>query len=179
MPAAKKSVRSTAPRTPRPPAKQKESATRVLRQFRIVFNTVKTHFRQVERSAGLAGAQVWALSVIRDAPGITVNDLAAAMDVHQSTASNLLRALVARKLVVKKTGDDKRTVRLHILPAGVRALGRAPAPFAGLLPTALTALDPRTLARLEKDLGALIASLDVDEEAGSIPLGQRAPRART
>jgi MarR family transcriptional regulator, organic hydroperoxide resistance regulator len=173
MSAAKKSVRSTATRTSRPAAPQKESATRVLRQFRIVFNAVKTHFRQVERSAGLAGAQVWALSVIRDAPGISVNDLAAAMDVHQSTASNLLRSLVARKLVAKKSGDDKRTVQLHVLPAGVKALGKAPAPFAGLLPAALAGLDPRTLARLEKDLGVLIARLDVDEDTGSIPLGQR------
>ena len=49
-----------------------DSATRVLRQFRIVFNSVKTHFRQVEQAAGLGGAQVWALSVIRDQPGIGV-----------------------------------------------------------------------------------------------------------
>jgi len=39
-------------------------ATRVLRQFRVVFNAVKTHFRQVEREAGVGGAQLWALSVI-------------------------------------------------------------------------------------------------------------------
>jgi len=32
------------------------SSTRVLRQFRVVFNAVKTHFRQVEREAGVGGA---------------------------------------------------------------------------------------------------------------------------
>ncbi|HWJ96252.1 MAG TPA: MarR family transcriptional regulator, partial [Telluria sp.] len=47
-------------------------ATRVLRQFRIVFNAVKTHFRQVEREAGVGGAQLWALSVIERTPGIGV-----------------------------------------------------------------------------------------------------------
>lgn len=34
----------------------KAAAVRVLRQFRIVFNTVKSHFRQVERDTGIGGA---------------------------------------------------------------------------------------------------------------------------
>ena len=67
-----------------------ESSARVLRRFRVVFISIKTHFRQIERKAGVGGAQLWALSVIRDNPGIGVNDVAHAMDVHQSTASNLL-----------------------------------------------------------------------------------------
>ncbi|HAV36987.1 MAG TPA: MarR family transcriptional regulator, partial [Massilia sp.] len=50
-----------------------------LRQFRIVFNAVKNHFRQVERDAGLGGAQLWALSVIAQSPGIGVTDLARAL----------------------------------------------------------------------------------------------------
>ena len=174
MPAATKPVRSRAARAPATAVKRKESATRVLRQFRIVFNAVKTHFRQVEKEAGLAGAQLWALSVIADAPGIGVNDLAAAMDVHQSTASNLLRSLVARKLVaVRKNGADRRMVQLHPLAAGLRLLRTAPGPFAGLLPAALASLDATTLGRLEKDLEAVIAGLGADEDAGSIPLGHR------
>ena len=68
---------------------------RVLRRFRLVFNAVKTHFQQVEKKAGVGGAQLWALSVIHAHPGIGVNSLAAFMDVHQTTASNLVKALVA------------------------------------------------------------------------------------
>src|SRR4051812_28653448 len=77
-----------------------EPAARVLRRFRIVFNAVKTHFQQVEKKAGLGGAQIWAPSIIRSSPGIGVNDLARGMDVHQSTASNLVKTLVERELVV-------------------------------------------------------------------------------
>src|SRR3569832_2449160 len=68
-----------------------EGAMFVLRKLRLVFNTVKGHFREVEKKTGVAGAQVWALAVVRDQPGIGVNDLAKAMDIHQSTASNLLK----------------------------------------------------------------------------------------
>jgi len=150
-----------------------EPATRVLRRFRLVFNAVKTHFREVEKKAGVAGAQLWALSVVRDHPGIGVSDLARAMDVHQSTASNLVKTLLERKLVeARKEGVDRRTVQLHLLPPGAKVLRRAPGPFTGVLPQALAALDTQTLARLDKDLGTLIGALDVDKRDAGIPLGQ-------
>ncbi|HSV33932.1 MAG TPA: MarR family transcriptional regulator [Ramlibacter sp.] len=150
-----------------------EPAARVLRRFRLVFNAVKTHFREVEKKAGVAGAQLWALSVIRDRPGLKLTDLARAMDVHQSTASNLVRTLLERGMVVaEKNGSDRRTVQLHVLPAGTKVLRRAPGPFSGVLPSALANMDSQTLARLDKDLGTLVAALGVDRRGAGIPLGQ-------
>ena len=155
------------------PAARVDPAVRVLRRFRLVFNAVKSHFREVEKKAGVAGAQLWALSVVRDRPGIGVGDLARAMDVHQSTASNLVRSLVERSLVeARKGAADRRSVQLHVLPAGARVLRRAPGPLTGVLPQALAALDARTLARLDRDLATLIAALDVDKRDEGIPLGQ-------
>jgi DNA-binding MarR family transcriptional regulator len=150
-----------------------EPAVRVLRQFRLVFNAVKTHFQQVEKKAGVGGAQLWALSVVQSSKGIGVNDLARAMDVHQSTASNLVRTLVERELIgTERIGADRRTVQLRILPAGGRVLRRAPGPFTGVLPQALASLDAATLARLDKDLGKLITALDADASGANVPLGQ-------
>lgn len=150
-----------------------EPAAQVLRRFRLVFNAVKTHFQQVERKAGVGGAQLWALSIVRDHPDIGVNDLARSMDIHQSTASNLVKTLVARELVAgAKNGADRRAVQLRILPAGRAVLRRAPGPFAGVLPQALSSLDARTLKRLDADLAKLIAALNSDERAANIPLGQ-------
>lgn len=169
MPAAKKA----APRKIAAQGAPVEPAARVLRRFRLVFNAVKNHFREVEKKAGVAGAQLWALSVVRDRPGIGVSDLARAMDVHQSTASNLVKTLLERSLVeARKDGTDRRTVQLHLLPAGSKVLRRAPGPFAGVLPEALAALDSQTLSRLDKDLGTLIDALDVDKRDAGIPLGQ-------
>jgi DNA-binding MarR family transcriptional regulator len=147
--------------------------TRVLRQFRIVFNSVKSHFRQVERDAGLGGAQLWALSVIAQSPGIGVTELARALDIHQSTASNLVRTLSGRGLVASaREGLDRRGVALRTLPAAEAVLQRAPMPFSGVLPGALASLDQATLSRLEHDLGQLIAALGVDEADAQVPLGQ-------
>lgn len=146
---------------------------RVLRQFRIVFNAVKTHFRQVEREAGLGGAQLWALSVIAAQPGIGATGLARELDIHQSTASNLVRGLVERGFVAAaREGVDRRNVALRVLPPGQEVLGRAPQPFSGVLPDALGSLDESTLLRLEQDLGRLIAVLGADAEGAGVPLAQ-------
>jgi MarR family transcriptional regulator, organic hydroperoxide resistance regulator len=154
-------------------ASEPPPATRVLRQFRIVFNSVKSHFRQVEREAGVGGAQLWALSVIQGQPGIGVTGLARELDIHQSTASNLLKALVERGLVAAgREGLDRRSVALRLTAEGTEVLQAAPMPFAGVLPDALSSLDPATLARLEQDLSTLIALLEADEAGAKVPLAQ-------
>lgn len=145
----------------------------VLRRFRVVFNAVKSHFQQIEKQAGVGGAQLWALSVIGANPDIGVNNLAKAMDVHQTTASNLVKSLVLSEMIAaEKKGADRRAVQLRILPAGRRVLRKAPGPFAGVLPDALARLDAETLARLDQDLALLIKLLAADERAASIPLAQ-------
>ncbi len=149
-----------------------DPSARVLRRFRLVFNAVKTHFRAVETKAGISGAQLWALSVVHDHPGIGVSELARAMDVHQSTASNLLRVLIDEGMVVAgRDGEDRRSVQLKTTPRGARALSKAPGPFTGVLPDALGRLDARTLARLDRDLGRLIEELGADERGAGILIG--------
>ncbi|MBI5278065.1 MAG: winged helix-turn-helix transcriptional regulator [Burkholderiales bacterium] len=148
-------------------------AVRVLRQFRVVFNSVRKHFRATEQKVGISGAHVWALSVVDEHPGIGVGDLARAMDVHQSTASNLVRALVAQGLLAtEKDPADRRAVRLAIPAKGKRVLRSAPSPYEGVLPEALQDLKPATLKRLERDLGELIAVLDPEQSGAQIPLGR-------
>jgi DNA-binding MarR family transcriptional regulator len=152
---------------------QNASHARVLQQFRIVFNAVKTHFQQIERQVGVGGAQVWALSVIRERPGIGVNELAAALNIRQPTASNLVKSLARQSLIeVRREGPDRRTVQLHPTAEARRVLRRTPGPFAGVLPQALAALDEETLHRMEHDLGAVIELLGADEKAAAIPLAQ-------
>lgn len=153
-------------------ASMTEASVRVLRQFRIVFNAVKSHFQQVEKLAGVGGAQLLALSAIAAEPGLGVTRLAQAMDVRQSTASNLVRGLVEREPVaVSREGADRRAVQLRLLPAGRRVLRRAPGPLEGVLPKALESLDAATLARLDADLVRLIARLDADHQHSRVPLG--------
>jgi DNA-binding MarR family transcriptional regulator len=161
-----------ATRKRRAPAPEGDAdAVLVLREFRLVFNAVRQHFQQVERATGLGGSQAWALGVVGDRPGIGVTELARAMDIHQSTASNLVRTLTERGLVrAARTGSDRRAVQLTVLPAGARALRKAPGPLAGVLPRALAGLDAATLRRLRRDLATLLAALHPDRRAARTPI---------
>ena len=155
------------------PTRPSAAAARVRRRFRQVFGAVRSHFLQVESKVGISGAQLWAQSVIGAQDTITVGRLASEMDIHQTTASNLIRHLKARELVVGIRDDvDRRAVRLSLTPQGRRLLGEAPGPAAGVLPDALARLDPETLARLDRDLGALLDLLGADARAAKVPLSQ-------
>jgi len=146
-------------------------AAEVLRKFRQIFNAVKNHFQQVEKKVGVGGAQVWALSLIEQNPGIGISKLSTLMDIHQSTASNLIKLLLNSELVsIQKSEIDKRIAELFVSPKGKRLLKKAPAPFSGVLPHALLQLNPKALGRLNSDLTELLNLIQVDESAAKIPL---------
>lgn len=162
-----------APNAPSHQTASQEQAAQVLRQFRVVFNAVRSHFQQVEKRVGIGGAQVWALSVVKQQPGVGVNELARAMDIHQSTASNLVRQLVKRTLVrTEKSTADRRGVQLFIEPTGLQLLQGAPGPYEGVLPEALQRLPSESLGQLQRNLAQLIETLQADEQAGGIPLAE-------
>ena len=80
----------------------------VLKKFRIIFGSVRQHFREVEETCGITGSQLWIMQEVADTPGIGVSDLADNLSIHQSTCSQLVEKLVARKLIDKersKTSD--------------------------------------------------------------------------
>lgn len=80
----------------------------------------------VHSGVQISGAhQFQALSVIRERPGIGVKELARTLDIKQSSASNLVRALLGRDLVAAtRDGPDWRTVALHLQDAGAAVLAR-------------------------------------------------------
>lgn len=148
-----------------------DAALRVLRQFRLVFGAVRRHFSQMEKSAGVGGAPIWAMSLIAQHPGMRVSQLAQAMDIHPSTASNLVRALMDAGYVhSEKSSTDKRVAELYPLPAGHKLLRKVPGPYAGVLPQALRELDTQTLLELENHLALLLEKLEVDERAARTPI---------
>ena len=107
-----------------------EPAARVLCQFRLAFNAVKAHFRQLEKRLGMGGAQVCALHLVQLHPGIGIKGLAQAMAVRQPTASNLVKSLSKQGMLeVCRTGADRRAVQLRVLPSGSRLLLQASSKF--------------------------------------------------
>jgi len=146
-----------------------------LQEFRTIFGSARRHDAEVRQVAGISGAQLWALSAIARTEGMRVNDLAEQMALHQTTASNLINALVQRKLVRRSRDDsDQRVVRLAATTEGKRMLLRAPGPYVGLLFDALRHLDPSDLRRLRKALIVLTTVMRgaAREAAGETLLGE-------
>lgn len=151
---------SRAPRSSRPPSG--DLAIDVLRRFREVFRAAKLHFAAVKRTAGVSGAQLWALSEIHSQPGIRVTELAGKMSLHQSTVSNLVEKLNASGHLQRvREPDDNRIVRLRLTPAGRKVVVRAPGPARGVLPDALERLDDRSLKKLSLALDSLVSAMKV------------------
>jgi DNA-binding MarR family transcriptional regulator len=141
----------------------------VLTQFRVVFRTIRRHYQDVEQRSGITGALLWALSEIAGRPGCLPGELARALAIHQSTASNLLRRLEARGLVIRqRRSGDQRKVQLFATRKGLKVLKAAPQPLIGVLQQALSDLPASNLRALHAQLARLIKAMRI-----------KSPEART
>ncbi len=149
-----------------------DTAAEVLKQFRIIFRSVKKHFQVIERKCGIGGSQLWALATIVDRPGLRVSELGQSLSIHQSTTSNLVEQMVRLGLIRRERDEeDQRVVRLSATPRGIALLARAPQPLIGLLPDALSHLDAQALEGLHASLGHLLSVMKArDESATHTPL---------
>ena len=149
---------------------QPVAMTDVLKRFRVLLRSMEGHYRRVEERSGLGGAQVWALSEIDAAQGLTVGELAKKLAIHVSTASNLVRRLEELKLVTRnRSRKDQRVVQLAATAAGRRKLELAPKPSMGLLQQALSEMPPAELATLGGELDRLLRRMShLDRRAGTL-----------
>jgi MarR family transcriptional regulator, organic hydroperoxide resistance regulator len=151
---------------------QRQQAMQVLRSFRIIFGSVREHFRSVEKACGVSGSQLWILKEVARTPDIGVSELATRLAIHQSTGSQLVEKLVrSGHLVKRRSHDDQRRVGLQVTARGRRTLECAPGPSEGLLPEALSELAAPKLAGLQQSLQWVIAKLDLEvTDAADEPL---------
>jgi MarR family transcriptional regulator, organic hydroperoxide resistance regulator len=144
----------------------------VLKKFRIIFGSVRQHFREVEETCGVTGSQLWILQEVAKTPDVGVSELAERLSIHQSTCSQLVEKLVTRGLVIKeRSKEDQRRVGLCLTEEATRILKNAPGPAEGILPEALQALPESALLALDKSLIEVIGQLSTkDDKLADKPL---------
>lgn len=144
----------------------------VLKKFRIIYGSARQHFREVEKSCGISGSQLWILHEIAKEPGIGVTELSERLSIHQSTCSQLVDKLVVGNLVSKERNkEDQRRVGLKLTSTAEHVLKNAPGPAEGILPEALQALPEPVLLALDKSLVDVIGQLRLhDEKLADKPL---------
>jgi DNA-binding MarR family transcriptional regulator len=140
----------------------------VLRLFRVV----QANMQSLEKQSGLSGAQLWALWQLSVAPGMKVSELAKALFIHLSTASNLLDKLEKRGYLYRqRSGNDSRVVYLHLTPDGQEVVRKLPGPLQGRLRNALQQMPSTQLEELRSGIIALLMQM---EEAASGSEGEKA-----
>lgn len=143
----------------------------MLGQFRMVIKSIRRHYAEVQKRSDISGAHLWALAHIARHPGGRVGDVARALAVHPSTASNLIRALASRGMIVqKRKGEDRRAVQLYPDSKGATALERAPKPLIGVLQQALADLPERSVYALHRHLEELLAAMGSKDRRASAQL---------
>ncbi|MFA6904325.1 MAG: MarR family winged helix-turn-helix transcriptional regulator [Gallionellaceae bacterium] len=150
----------------------KQLSLEVLKKFRIIYGSVRQHFRDVEKTCGVSGSQLWIMQEIANTSGIGVSELAERLSIHQSTCSQLVEKLVARKLIIKeRSSEDQRRVGLYLTATAAKLIKNAPGPAEGVLPEALSALSAEAMQSLDLALEKVIKQLQYrDDKLATRPL---------
>lgn len=137
----------------------------VLKKFRLIYGSVRQHFRDVEQVCGVSGSQLWILQEVANKPGIGVSELADCLSIHQSTCSQLVEKLSTKGLLRKeRSAKDQRRVGLVISDEAGQMIASAPGPAQGILPEALMALPEDVLKALDASLSEVITQLRVRDD---------------
>jgi DNA-binding MarR family transcriptional regulator len=151
---------------------KEQLSLRVLKKFRIIYGSVRQHFREVEQTCGVTGSQLWVMQEIANTSGIGISELAERLSIHQSTCSQLVEKLVVGKLVLKeRSKEDQRRVGLRLTEKAAKLIKMAPGPTEGVLPEALRTLSAETIQILDSSLGKVIEQLQIkDDQLAEKPL---------
>jgi len=152
----------------------KQTSLQVLKKFRIIYGSMRQHFHDVEQTCGVSGSQLWVMQELANTSGIGVSELAERLSIHQSTCSQLVEKLVARKLIDKeRSKEDQRRVGLRLTETAVNLIKTAPGPSEGVLPEALNTLPLEAMQALNSALENVIAQLrNRDDKLANKPLSE-------
>jgi DNA-binding MarR family transcriptional regulator len=155
----------------------------VVNDLRRLFKAIHEYSKAILRKTGLSGPQLWALTVLNDAPALSLNELSERLFAHPSTVSGIVDRLEERH-AVRRTPDpeDGRGIRLSLTPLGRRLVRRSPPPVQLGLRRALEEMQTLQLRRLRLSLDQLVretAARRVEapffdlEADGMSPVGRR------
>jgi DNA-binding MarR family transcriptional regulator len=110
--------------------------------------------------------QFRALVVLSARPGTTMSDLAAALDIHPSTATRLTDRLVRKRLIRRsEVTADRRVTQLHLTAAGRRLVQQVTRRRAQDLADIVGRMPPRALPAVTEALAAFAVA--AGEPAGT------------
>lgn len=124
--------------------------------LRRIVQVLRESSRAAEQRLGVTGAQLFVLRALTDERALSLNALAERTRTHQSTVSVVVKRLVRKNLVRRKTStSDGRRVELELSPQGRALLARAPHAAQDQLIAGIERLSARERGALARGLGSL------------------------
>jgi DNA-binding MarR family transcriptional regulator len=122
---------------------ENDDITRAMDAVRAIVRSLRINTRAIELKIGISLAQLFVLQQVAERPAESLNDLAERTATHQSSVSVVVRRLVDRGLVTRRSSSvDKRRVQIAVTPAGEAILKGAPRTIQIRLMTAMEKMPP-------------------------------------
>ena len=110
--------------SPQRRARRKVSSDTVLEFLRLLWavdHQLQRASKRLTRDLGVTGPQRLAVRMIATHPGLSPQDVAAALYLHKSTVTGILQRLEGQGVIGRAVDPgDKRRARLHLTPHGER-----------------------------------------------------------
>lgn len=137
----------------------------ILDSIRRIVQGLRVSSRMAEKRAGVSGAQLFVLQALAQSKGLSINELAARTQTHQSSVSAVVTKLEERGLILRSRDPrDARRMSLQLSPSGRRLLKKVPATTQERMLAALEAMPARDRARLARLLQSLVAATGLSQK---------------
>jgi MarR family transcriptional regulator, organic hydroperoxide resistance regulator len=157
-------MKATARARPALAPRPNSDVTAIVGGLRRVVRALELYSHEVRRDYGLTAPQLWALKTLAREGPLTVNQLAAHLHVHQSSASLLVNRLEQRGMVRRsRTDADRRFVRIVPTEEALASLAGAPEPAQGRLLHGLSAMPPTRLRNIRRAVEDLVGAMEADD----------------
>lgn len=139
------------------------ASRRTMDALRRLVRVLATSARSAPAAAGISGAQLFLLRQIGATPGLAIGELASRALAGQSTVSEVVSRLVARRLVQRSRGkDDARRVVLTLTRHGAKVIEHVPPTAQERLVEGLASMTPAQQARLAQSLEDWLSRAGLD-----------------
>jgi MarR family transcriptional regulator, organic hydroperoxide resistance regulator len=139
-------------------------ADEIVMGLRRIVKAIELYSREVQKTYGLTGPQLWALKVLAREGPLSVGKLAEALAVHQSSLSLLVDRLEARGLIRRhRETRDRRVVRLALTSAGAALATRAPEAAQGRLLHALRRMPKEEVRWIYGAVARLVQIMEAED----------------
>jgi DNA-binding MarR family transcriptional regulator len=145
-------------------SEKRADTTKIVQGLRRIVKALHAYSQDVHQAYGLTGPQLWALKTIEAHRRLSIGQMAAALAVHQSSASILVTRLEKRGLIRRTRGrGDQRVVELELTKRGATVVAGAPEAAQGRLLHSLEAMKPSLVREIRQCLDRPVAAMEATD----------------